>query len=92
LHRIQKKRQFRGQIVPCFFAQMINNSTVRQLAEEHLADTDIFLVDITVSATNKISVYIDRDENIVIKDCLGLSRHIEGNLDREIEDYELEVS
>ena len=51
-----------------------------------------YLVEIKVSATNAIKVFIDNDKHIVIADCIAVSRFIEKNLDREVEDYELEVS
>ena len=62
------------------------------LVEDKIAEKNIFLVDITVSSTNKISVIIDNEAGISIDDCVDLSRFIESRLDREREDFELEVS
>ncbi len=87
-----RRKTIQGTESPLFFCRMINHNTVRQLAEEHLAGTDLFLVDITINAKNKIAVYVDRMGHVAIKDCVSLSRHIESNLDREAEDFELEVS
>lgn len=71
---------------------MITKEQVTQLANEALENTDRFVVDITVSKSNVIFVYIDADSSVTIDNCVELSRFIEGRLDREVEDYELSVS
>ena len=54
--------------------------------------TTIFMVDVKVNSANKISVEVDKPEGITIDDCVTISRAIESGLDRETEDFELEVS
>ena len=71
--------------------KMINEELIRSLIEEKLTD-DIFVVDIQVSAGNAISVLIDSDKGLSIDQCVAFSRQIEHNLDRDAEDFELEVS
>lgn len=71
---------------------MIKKQTIIDLVEEHFSGTDKFLVDVKVLAGNKIEVYIDAPNHVLIADCVALSRHIEGSLDREKEDFELQVS
>jgi ribosome maturation factor RimP len=71
---------------------MIKKQTIIDLVEEHFHGTDKFLVEVKVLAGNKIEVYVDAPNHILIADCVALSRHIEGNLDREKEDFELQVS
>lgn len=71
---------------------MINASKVRELIEGKIADTGIFLVDISVSSSNHISVDIDSPEGVSIKECLLVNRIVEENLDRDVEDYSLEVA
>ena len=71
---------------------MITKEQIIELASEALENTDRFVVDITVSKSNVISVYIDADSSVTIDHCVELSRFIEGRLDREVEDYELSVS
>jgi ribosome maturation factor RimP len=71
---------------------MINKQTIISLIESHFEGSDKFIVDVKVLAGNKIEVYIDAPNHIVIADCVELSRFIEGNLDREKEDFELQVS
>ena len=70
---------------------MIDKNIVRQHVDEHLKDSEIFLVDVNVNPGNIISVEIDNDEGISIDNCIALTKYIESKLDRDIEDYELEV-
>ncbi len=71
---------------------MVNRNKVASIAEEYLQDTDLFLVEIKVSRTNKVQVAIDGDQGVKISDCVALSRHILTFFDRDQEDFELEVS
>lgn len=71
---------------------MIAKETVIQLVESFLKDTEYYLVDTKVSTDNRISVEIDCFKGVSIDFCAELSRKIEKELDREIEDFELEVS
>ena len=61
------------------------------MVEEKLASSSYYLVDVTVAPGNVITVEIDNDEAVSIDDCAELSRYIEERLDRDVEDYELEV-
>ena len=70
---------------------MIDKNTVARIVEEWLKDKDYFLVDVTVSPDDKIVVEIDHAEGVWIDDCVELSRYIESKLNREEEDYDLEV-
>jgi ribosome maturation factor RimP len=70
---------------------MIDRNVVSGIVNEWLEDKDYFLVDVTVSPDDKIVVEIDHAEGVWIDDCVELSRFIEARLDREQEDYELEV-
>ena len=70
---------------------MIEKKTVCQIVEEWLEGKDYFLVEVTVSPDDKIVVEIDHAEGVWIEDCVELSRFIESKLNREEEDYVLEV-
>ena len=70
---------------------MINKSKIIELVEEKLSPEQ-FLVDVSVSSGNVIHVEIDSEQGITISKCVEVSRHIEGSLDREEEDFELQVS
>ena len=71
--------------------KMISKEKVRSLVEEVLL-ADQFIVDITVGLGNAILVFVDSDTGISVGECVEISRHIEHSLDRETEDFSLEVS
>ena len=71
--------------------RMIEKDVIRHLVEDKLASSNNYLVDVTVKPGNVIVVEIDNDEGVCIDDCAELSRYIEEHLDREAEDFELEV-
>jgi ribosome maturation factor RimP len=71
---------------------MISTELIRELAEKKLEETGSYLVDVTVSAMNKIRITIDNLRGVSIQECVNLSRFVENQLDREREDFELEVS
>lgn len=64
---------------------------ISRLVEEKLAFSDNYLVDILVKPGNVIVVEIDNNEGVNIDDCVELSRYIEEHLNRDMEDFELEV-
>ena len=70
---------------------MISKDIVYQIVENFIANTDYFLVDLKITQDNSISVEIDSFEGVTIDFCADLNKHIESEIDREIEDYELEV-
>ena len=70
---------------------MIDKNVVTRIVNEWPEGKDYFLVDITVRPDDKIVVEIDHAEGVWIDDCVELSRYIESKLNREEEDYELEV-
>lgn len=70
---------------------MISKQKVTELALEKIKELDYFLVDVKISTTNEITVFFDKNDGVVIDDCLKVSRYIESNLDREIENYQLTV-
>ena len=70
---------------------MIDKQIVTRIVEDWLEGKDYFLVDVSVSPDDKIVVEIDHADGVWIDDCVDLSRFIESKLNREEEDYELEV-
>ena len=65
---------------------------ILELVKTKLEGSDKFLVDLHISGDNRINVSIDGDNGITIDDCIELSRFIEGNLNRDEEDFELNVA
>jgi ribosome maturation factor RimP len=70
---------------------MITKETISELVNQWLEGKDYFPVEIVVSPDNRIVVEIDHKEGVWIEDCVALSRYIESKLNREAEDFELEV-
>jgi len=70
---------------------MIDKQNVKGIVEEWLQDKEYFLVDVEISNDNKIVVEIDHADGVWIEDCVELSRFIEERLNRDKEDFELEV-
>lgn len=70
---------------------MIDKKHVESIVNEWLEGREYFLVEVSVSADDCIVVTIDHADGVWIEDCADLSRFIEAHLDREEEDYELEV-
>ena len=52
----------------------------------------IFLIDLTITDAFKVIVTVDGDNGVTLQDCIDLSRAIEHNLDREEQDFSLEVA
>jgi len=71
---------------------MITKELIQKLVEEKLAEGTNFIVDIAVKPGNKIFILIDNAAGLPISDCVTVSRFVESNLDREKEDFELNVS
>ncbi len=70
---------------------MIDKNVVKKLVEEWLQDKEYFLVSIEISSDDRIVVEIDHADGVWIEDCVALSKYIEDHLNRDEEDYELEV-
>lgn len=52
----------------------------------------VFLIDLTITDAFKIIVTLDGDNGVTLQDCIDISRAIENNLDREEQDFSLEVA
>ncbi len=71
----------------------MKRDVVQNLVEEALAENSrLFLIDLNFLEDNKIIVIVDGDDGVSVKECVRISRHVEHNLDRESEDFSLEVT
>jgi ribosome maturation factor RimP len=87
-----KKENTRGQKVPSFYTKMFKDK-VKELVNKGLEERqDLFLLDLKVSEDNAIMVIIDGDNGVLVEDCMFISRAIEHNLDREEQDFSIEVT
>lgn len=70
---------------------MIEKSLIENITNKFIEGTDKFLVDVSIRSGNIIIVEIDSQNGVNIDDCITLSKNIESHLNRDEEDFELEV-
>ena len=71
----------------------MDKESVRLLVEAALEENpSLFLIDLQLLPNSKILVEVDGDAGVALNECIRISRAVEGNLDREEEDFSLEVS
>ena len=86
-------RAWRGQKVPSFYTNIVMRDIVFKLVNEAIAENKaLFLIDFNITNNNIIRVIVDGDNGVTLKECIRISRHVEHNLDREEEDFSLEVT
>jgi len=79
--------------VPLFIRNMTFKNKVQELLDVALAERpELFLVDLSINDANKISINLDGDQGVNLQDCIDISRSIENSLDREEQDFSLEVA
>jgi ribosome maturation factor RimP len=71
---------------------MIEKQKIQGLIEEYIKGKELFLVSVKVSSANRIIVLADKKDGITIDECAAIHRHIESGLNRDVEDFELQVS
>ena len=74
---------------------MIKKETIQSLAQERIEELgeDLFVIDIQINEGNNIHVEIDHmNRGVGIAECASVSRNIEHNLDREHEDFSIQVT
>jgi ribosome maturation factor RimP len=83
----------RGAKLPSFYKNMTFRDKVLELLNNGLFEKpELFLIDFSISENQKILITIDGDHGVSLQDCIDISRAIENNLDREENDYSLEVA
>lgn len=70
------------------FKEKVNGLVVDGLLEK----PSVFLIDLKITDSFKIIVNLDGDNGVALQDCIDISRSIENNLDREEQDFSLEVA
>lgn len=71
---------------------MIDKKQIEDIVAGKIEGTDLFLVEVKIDTQNNITVVLDSPEGISIDACVVMSQYIESQLDRESEDFALEVS
>jgi ribosome maturation factor RimP len=83
----------REAVLPSFYKIMTFKEKVLNLLNEGLVDKpSVFLIDLTITDSNKVIVTLDGDDGVQLQDCIDVSRSIDQNLDREELDFSLEVA
>jgi ribosome maturation factor RimP len=83
----------REALLPSFYTTMAFRDKILELLEEGLKEKpSLFLVDLTITEAFKVVVTLDGDNGVNLQDCIDISRAIDNNLDREEQDYALEVA
>ena len=72
---------------------MIQKQEIIDLVDQFLlaSESESYLIDVTVSRDNQIVITLDNDEVITLDECTALNQYINEHLDRDKEDFELEV-
>jgi ribosome maturation factor RimP len=71
---------------------MISKEKIENIVNEYIQNSPLFLVDVKITKSNKITVTIDGDKGVIVDDCVNLSREIEKKMNRDEEDFELTVT
>lgn len=78
---------------PLFIKNMTFKEKVNILLQEALEERpSLFLIDLTITDAFKVIITLDDDNGVVLQDCIDVSRAVESNLDREEQDFSLEVA
>ena len=80
-------------MLPSFYTTMAFREKILELLEEGLKEKpSLFLVDLTITEAFKVIITLDGDNGVNLQDCIDISRAVDNNLDREEQDYALEVA
>lgn len=71
---------------------MIGKEQILELIQDKLTENNCFLVELEIGEGNAIEIEIDSYDGISVTDCIEISKVIDNSLDREIEDFEMNVS
>ncbi len=70
----------------------MDKEKVKNLVEEALLENEsLFLIELSFLENNKIYIEVDGDDGVPLSECIRISRNVEHNLDRESEDFSLDV-
>lgn len=71
----------------------MNQTAVKDIVDEALAlNESLYLIELSISVNNKVQVVVDGDNGVPLSECIRISRSINDNFDREVEDFSLEVA
>jgi len=71
---------------------MIEKAKIEKLATDSIGSGDTFLIAVNCTPDNNIEITVDSDDRMTIDQCIQLSKTIEAQMDREVEDFSLTVT
>ncbi len=71
---------------------MIDKDFIFSITEKAIEGSSMFITTVDVKPGNRITVFLDGDNGVSIEECVRVSRQIESSLNRDSEDFELNVS
>lgn len=75
------------------FIKMTFKEKVKDLLEKALEEnTQLFLIDLDFSESNKISVILDGDSGVNLQDCINVNKFLDSGLEAEEVEYSIEVA
>jgi ribosome maturation factor RimP len=91
--KFSTNEKMKGTESPLFLYFKMNEKQVRDLVEQALVVNEtLYLIDFEITANNKIIVTVDGDNGVPLSECIRISRNVDQKLDREEEDFSLEVA
>ncbi len=78
--------------MPLFIPMTFKEKVIQVLNQTLEEFPELFLIDLTITDSNKIIVTLDGDNGVQLQDCVNISRAVENSLDREEQDFALEVA
>jgi ribosome maturation factor RimP len=70
------------------FKEKVKNLLDKALEE----NTQLFLIDLDFSESNKISVILDGDSGVNLQDCINVNKFLDSGLETEDVEYSIEVA
>jgi len=70
---------------------MLLKEEIKKHASEKALEINGFVVDVNISANNVITIFFDKNNGVLVDDCLVISKYIQQKFDKDVEDYELTV-
>jgi len=94
LHTIMKDLIYRGHESPILLKLilMISEEHIKSIINNEIRNRNLFLVDLKMSSSNKINVFIDSMKGVTLEECAKLNFMIKEKLNKHIDDYVLKVS
>ena len=70
---------------------MLLKEEIKKYASEKALEINGFVVDVNISTNNVITIFFDKNNGVLVDDCLVISKYIQEKFDKDVEDYELTV-